>query len=128
MIRYLYINGRLLPNPPSDAVYSYGKDDGVIKLTDGNYHVILSRTEPLFLTVKFPVYENKSTYDSVFRSLDDVVGFISAVSEEPFEFLLLGDGLDLNITAVCTDISVSHKKDKTEITLKVREYVSEAVL
>ena len=78
--------------------------------------------------MKFPVYENKSTYDSVFRSLDDVVGFISDVSEEHFEFLLLGDGLDLNITAACTDISVSHKKDKTEITLKVREYVSEAVL
>lgn len=131
MIQYLYINGVLLPTPPSSAVCSMGGESEIIKLFDGEHHVFPPSNEPLYLTVKIPVYKDKRTYsDSGVITSAEVLRLLSATADAPFELLLLGmdnNGkitVDINMTAVKDDLSFVHRDGMTEVTFKMRRYTA----
>ena len=127
MIRLLYINGRLIPEPPTDAVCTYGNNSEVIRLTDGKSHVIPFCSEPLYLCVEFSLYKDKMTFfDTEFRNTSEVISFLKEDMASPFDIVLLFGAVDINITAVATDLSFAQKDDDIQVTLKLREYKTEA--
>lgn len=128
MIRYLYINGELMPEVPSSAAFSRKGENELIKLSDGDFSIIPGGCEPESISVVFPVYSSRKTHrDSRFHDCCEIKEFLSSALEDPFEIVLAGEidggiSADINMTAVLTSVSFSVHGERTDITLKARKY------
>ncbi len=128
---YLYIDGTLMPTPPSSvSVISEGGSD-YITISDGNYHVFATPAAPEKVSLKLTVSDTPSEHaygDSELITPDLVSDHVMARLAVPFELVLLGvDGgdrliCDVNMTVISEEVSTVFHDGGVTVTIKARRY------
>ncbi len=116
-----------MTEPPTSAVLKSKDAVSVTELFDGGYHMGLSAEGITELDVTFPFYSESRTFsDMGDMTLSELLVLLSEIKRAPAEAVILGTAgsvcvLDINMTVLVDDISISVKEKRTEITLKLKK-------
>lgn len=128
---YLYIDGALMPTPPSSVSVTAEGGSDYIAISDGNYHVFSTSSAPEKVSLELTVSDTPSEHaygDSELTSPDLVSGHVMARSSVPFELVLLGTDdeerliCDVNMTAVAEKIDTVYREGGVTVAIKARRY------
>ncbi len=128
---YLYIDGTLMPMPPSSvSVISEGGSD-YITISDGSYHVFATPAAPVKISLELTVSDAPSEHvygDSVLVTPDLVSDHFMSRLAVPFELVLLGVDdedrviCDINMTVISEEMMSVYHEGGVTVTIKARRY------
>ncbi len=126
---YLYIDGTLMPMPPSSVSVTAEGGSDYIRVSDGRYHVFSAQSAPEKISLELTVPDSPHMLvyrDSELTTPDLVRRHVMARTSSPFELVLLGtdgDGsliYDVNVTAVSERVAAVHREGGITVTLEAR--------